>query len=71
MKHYEENENGYKIMSEREALELYDDMLDECFGDVEIGGLKYQHSKAFKDVDEIAYRCGFNDWCDGERIEVE
>jgi hypothetical protein len=68
---YETKADGYKIVPEREALEMYDDMLDECFGDVKIGGYSYQHSKAFKDVDEIAYRCGFNAWCDAEKIEVE
>lgn len=39
-------------------------------GDVEIGGLKYAHSEAFKRVDPIAYRCSFNDWADGEKLDI-
>jgi hypothetical protein len=60
-----------RIMSEREALEAYDNMLDECYGVVEIAGYEYATSRAMKQVDEIAYNCGFSDWVDAEDIEVE
>jgi predicted nucleic acid-binding Zn-ribbon protein len=42
----------------------YDNFLDEVFGDVEICGYTYSSSKALEDVDSIAYRCGFTDYCD-------
>ncbi len=58
-------------MSEYEALEAYDDFLDEVYGDVRIGGLEYSHSNALKNVDPIAYRCGFNDWTDAEGIDLD
>jgi len=48
--------------TEHEAHELYDEMLDECYGDIKILGLAYRHSDVLKDVDAIAYRCGFNDF---------
>ena len=42
--------------------ELYDDMLDSCYPDVEIGGLKYAHSVALYRIDPIAYQVGLNDY---------
>ena len=53
---------GYQVISEREAYERYDDMIDECYGDIKILDLAYAHSDVLKDFDAIAYRCGFNDY---------
>lgn len=42
---------------------MYDQMLDEVyppFMDM------YDASRVLKEVDPIAYRCGMNDWLDGE-----
>jgi hypothetical protein len=52
----------HQIISEHEAYERYDDMLDDCFGDVKILNMLYYTSRALKDVDPIAYRCGFSDY---------
>ena len=46
--------------------EYYDDMLDECYEEVNILGYTYSPSVALYRVDEIAYNCGFNDWKDSE-----
>ena len=51
--------------------EAYDEMLDECYGQVEIGGLFYSTSLALKEVDPIAYRCGRNDYYDSLREDLE
>lgn len=40
----------------------YDEMLDECYGEIEIAGYSYYASIALYRVDEIAYRCGENDY---------
>ena len=53
---------GYQLISEREAYERYDDMLDECHEEVKICGHSYQTSYCLKEIDEIAYRCGFSDF---------
>lgn len=47
----------------------YDDMLNECYSFESVGGLfKYfLPSKVLQEMDETAYRCGFNDWLDSER----
>ena len=59
---HEAHTQGRQMISEREAYERYDDMLDDCYGDIKILGLAYRHSDVLKDFDAIAYRCGFNDY---------
>lgn len=44
----------------------WDDCLDEMYGDVEICGNEYYASRALSLIDEVAYRCGKNDWLYGE-----
>lgn len=58
-------------LTEYDALEQYDEFLDEVYGTVTIAGMEYQTSRALKELDPIAYRTGFNDWCDSESIDLE
>jgi len=51
-------------LNERQLEEMYNEMLDDVYGDIEICGYHYPASKALFDVDPTAYRCGFNDWLD-------
>ena len=46
----------------------YDDMLDELYSFEKVGGpfASMSASRVLKEVDPIAYRCGKNDWADGE-----
>ena len=53
---------GYQMITEYEAYERYNDMLDECHEDVKICGMTYNTSRALEEVDPIAYRCGFSDF---------
>lgn len=55
-------ENGLKII---DPEKLYDDMLDEVYGQVNIAGLNYMTSRVQKEIDETAYACGVNDYLDG------
>jgi len=51
----------------------YNDMLDEIYSFERVGGpFAYMSaSRVLKEVDPTAYRCGMNDWADGEGwIEV-
>ena len=59
---HEAHTQGYQMITEYEALERYDDMLDECYEDPKICGMSYCTSRALKEVDPIAYRCGFSDY---------
>ena len=44
----------------------WDNYLNEMYGQVEICDHEYYASWAFYLVDEVAYRCGKNDWLDWE-----
>ena len=51
--------------------EMYDEMLDEVLGPVTIGSLEYEASRVMREVDPVAYRCGFNDWTGGGGFECD
>jgi hypothetical protein len=57
-------------MTEQAALQAYDEMLDEVYGDVFVASYSYNTSYLLKEVDPIAYRVGFSDWQDSEDVEV-
>lgn len=44
----------------------YRDMLDEVYETVNICGYTYDAGYALKQLDPIAYRCGYVDWLDSE-----
>jgi hypothetical protein len=54
-------------LSDKELEDQYDEMLDDCYGlTVKIAGHDYRVSRALKEVDPTAHRCGFADWLDTE-----
>jgi hypothetical protein len=60
-----------KYVPEHEALESYNQMLDGCFGEVQVAGSSYYTSRLLKEVDPIAYRCGFADFLDSEDLTTD
>ena len=45
--------------------DLYDEMIDECHDEVtRICGMEFNSSRALRELDPVAYRCGFADWTD-------
>jgi hypothetical protein len=63
-----------ETISEYELEQMYDEMLDEVYGVVEIAGMTYDTSRALRDCDSIAYRVGMSDYADslasdGYRVE--
>lgn len=58
-------------MSEWDIEEAYRDMLDECYGEIEICGCTYPASVALARVDPIAYRHGLLDYEDSLDTEDE
>ena len=55
------------IITERDIDRMYDDMLDEY--PVKIGSLEYSGSYVLRNLDPIAYRCGFCDFTDSMSID--
>jgi len=50
--------------SDWEIVDMYNDMLDKCYGMVQIGEYSYNTSLALIYVDNIAYTEGLNDYAD-------
>lgn len=63
---YWDLQTGEGLM-ESELERRWDDCLDEVHGDF-MGS--YPASRVLKEVDPIAYRCGFNDWVSNELGET-
>ena len=52
--------------------ELYANMLDDCYGEVEIAGMTFQTSRALKELDPTAFRCGMVDYIDSlSLVEID
>lgn len=49
---------------DHEVENQYDELLDEMYGDVLICGYVFSSSRALKELDPIAYRCGLLDFED-------
>jgi hypothetical protein len=77
----EKDFNGYTAKQRAAIVEnctaidreqAFRDMLDDCYGETEIAGMKYQTSRVLEEVDPIAFRCGVNDYFgNGDYVEVE
>jgi hypothetical protein len=59
------------LISEQEAIERHDEMLDEVCELITIGNLNYLPSDVLKAVDPIAYRQSLLDYLDSENLELE
>lgn len=57
-------------MSEYELEQAFDEMLDDVYGDVQIGAFTYATSSALKNVDPIAYRVGLSEYVDSIEEDV-
>lgn len=54
--------------------ECFDQMLDECYSFALVGGIfsNMSPSSVLRECDPIAYRCGVNDYADGEEwVEID
>lgn len=58
-------------MTISETVAAYDSMLDECYPDLTIAGYVYDTARALDQLDPIAYKCGWIDWCDSEGIDTD
>jgi len=58
----------YTYIDEAEAYQQYDDMLDEIYPD-QVGNILA--SRILKELDPIAYSCGFDDWLDSAELTID
>lgn len=60
-------DHGFDILDEDRLHDMYDDYINELNGPVMVMGCKYgDAAKLWEEIDPTAYRCGYNDWLDGE-----
>ena len=57
---YDQEADNQDTLSELEAYELYDEMLNENLP----SWRGYSPAHILKNIDQVAYRCGFNDYTD-------
>lgn len=55
------NEHGEEV-TESEIEDMYDDMLNDVYGPVNICGIDYDAGQALSEVDPTAYRVGMADY---------
>jgi hypothetical protein len=53
----------FEIISESDAEELYDDMLNDMEW-CSVGTMEFAPSRVLQALDPVAYNCGFSDFCD-------
>lgn len=54
---------GRDGMTLTDAFDAYDEWLNNQ--DVEVAGITFEAARVIRELDPIAYRTGFSDWCDG------
>lgn len=59
----------YETISE--TVEAYDNMLDEVYENVQLAGLGWSPAFALEKLDPLAYKMGWQDWCDAEGIDTD
>ena len=57
-----------KYILEHDAEALYNEFIDECNVPIKIFGAEYLPSRALKELDPIAYNCGFSEWLAVENL---
>ena len=60
-----------KFVPEYDALNSFDETLDEVYREAQIAGVTYSTSYALKKIDPTAYRVGFLDWLDSEELTTD
>jgi hypothetical protein len=53
-----------------EIEEEFEEMLNDCYPEVEICGYSYESGRALKLIDETAFNCGCSDWSSEQYSEV-
>lgn len=66
----QDDEAPYTVYTESDMESQFDEMLDDVYGVVKIGGYEYDTSRALKEVDPVAYRQGYLEYVDSECSEV-
>lgn len=67
----DDNEDDTETISWDEAYDAYDNLLDEVYDPLRIGDMEFDPSRVLRELDPIAYRIGFHEYCDSEGIDTD
>lgn len=56
--------NAADYILDNTDIEIYDEMLDDVYGEINIAGIVFDTSYALYKLDEISYHCGWIDYKD-------
>ena len=60
-----------RYISESDATEQYDNLLDEVYGEITVSGITWDASRILAEMDPTAYWLGMNDWLDSEDLTTD
>lgn len=60
-----------KLFSQGELEDAFENDLNECYDAVSVCGYEFDAGRALRELDPIAFRCGFLDWIDGRMQDGE
>lgn len=60
-----------ELFSESELEDQFKEGLDDCYGVVYVCGYEYAAGNVLREIDPIAFRCGFLDWLDSRQGDGE
>ena len=63
------NDAGFESIDNYDLRERFEDMLNDCYPPVSICGYEYEAGRTLKEIDPIAFDCGFADWISSELDE--
>jgi hypothetical protein len=65
-------ERGYKVYDyDYDLKELYIEMLDEVYGEIDVCGSSQMAGSLLEDCDPTMFRCGMSDWSSEEFEELD
>jgi hypothetical protein len=59
------------VVDETTIEMAYDEMLDEVYGTATVAGYEFETSAALRELDPIAYRCGYADYVSEHYVEID
>ena len=59
------------LRTEGELEDEFADQLDDCWEPVSVCGYEYGAGRALRQLDPVAFRCGFLDWLDAQQSDGE
>lgn len=60
-----------ELFSQGELEDAFENDLNECYDTVSVCGYEFDAGRALRELDPIAFRCGFSDWIDGRISDGE